>query len=455
MHVKLISWYITTQFQLRQLISKWLHTGLKKPLAHTLVYFGILLRTLGNNTAGLNLVLKGRRVDYVARANSIIGKIICSSDQRKTEFNELLPKGSALPIKAVADRILILKLPKFSGKNVIEKGAIIIKFSETFAPIYQSLNVQLLSKYFRIVLEPSSSGYSAEEILVWTTLSPEKVVVLAPDAGDFRFLSDLNSNLIPVVLGASDWVNPTIFRKVNDVQKIYDAIYVANFNPVKRVDRYIRAVAQINRKNHNFQAALVCAGFGSSQRAIMTMLESVSNSSNITLFHAMPQSELNQLFNQSKVNVLLSLKEGANKGLSEGLFAGTPALLLAENVGVNRAIVNAQTGRVVSDANLEESLMWFSKHYHDFEPAEWALKHISPTTSTQKLSKILKEIELSEGRQWTIDLMPKVNQPELAYLNPEDQWLLSKRAALLEEFSIGGNVESIASFLEQLNESHV
>jgi len=455
MHAKLTAWYVITEFRLHQLIRMWLHTGLKKPLAFILVYAGILLRILGSKKVGLNLILKGRRVDDIPRATSFIRKIIHDDEKSNSEFRALLLKSAEHSIKDAEDRILILKLPMVNDGQVIEKGAVIIKFSETFPLVYFSLDVVLLFRYFRVILEPSSSGYSAEEILVWTMLNPEKVIVLTPDEGDFRFLSELDTNLIPVNLGAADWVNPKIFHKIHDVQKEYDVIYVANFNPVKRVDRYIRAIVRISRKKHNFQAALVCAGHGSSQRAIMAMLKSVNEECNIAFFSAMPQPKLNKLFNQSKVNVLLSLKEGANKGLSEGMFAGTPALLLAENVGVNRANINDQTGKIIPDEKLEEALVWFSEHYHEFASNDWAMRHISPVESTLRLSQVLEKIELSEGRQWTSGLLAKANQPELSYFNVEDQWLFLKRAELLEKFSAGGDIESIECFLGQLQDLNI
>jgi hypothetical protein len=154
------------------------------------------------------------------------------------------------------------------------------------------------------------------------------------------------------------------------------------------------------------------------------------------------------------VNVLLSLREGANKVLAEGMFAGTPALLIAENMGVNRRNINDQTGRIVPDGELEDALVWFSDNYHKYKPRHWAEMHISPIASTRALSSKLREIELSEGRIWTKDLMPKVNQPELGYLNPADNWLLEKRISLLHLFSRGADATAALQFIQELNEYH-
>lgn len=450
MHCSLISQFIVMRFRLRQYFMKLLHSNLKAPLAHTLVYVGILLRIIGSKKFGLNMILMGRRIGNVSVATTIIRSMVYSNDKDKCELNKLLPRRIDKQISKYATRILILKLPRLAKEKISEKGVIIFKFTETFIPLYLALDVHLLTKYFRIVLEPSWAGYSIVDILIWSQVSHEKVVVLTPDAGDYEFLTELSSNLIPDNLGAADWVNPEKFYKIKDEVKLYDAIYIANYNPAKRVDRFIRAIVRINRKNKNFKAVLVCAGHGYTGREIMATLNCAKNKANISYFEGKSQSELNLLLNQSKVNVLLSLKEGANKVLTEGLFSGTAALLLKENVGVKRSSINSHTGKIVHDTELEDTLIWFSQHYDEFSPDEWAISHISPAVSTQNLSTKLREIELSEGRQWRTDLFTKVNQPELAYLDSELNLLLTKRAELLENFRKGANDNNIIKFIESL-----
>ena len=447
----IINWFIATRFMLQQSLLKLVYTDLKKPAAIILVYSGMVLRALGFKK-GLDLILKGRRVDEVSRADTIIRKVIQQGEIDNSEFVELFCYNP-LASKALdfyQGRFLILKIPVIRDNGVMEKGAIVFKFSPTFIAMYNYMDIGLLAKYFRIIFEPSSSGYAAEEILVWTTLKSEKIVVQAPEKVDYMFLSRLDKNLIPVRLGAADWVNSNVFHKIDGVSKEFDVVYVASFNPVKRVDRYIRALVRINRKRKDFRAALVCAPPGFSRRETMATLDWARNRANIEFFDGMPQSDLNVLLNQSKVNVLLSLKEGANKALSEGMFAGTPAILLEENIGVNRASINEQTGRIMPDAKLEEALVWFSDNYEGYRPEIWANENISPVASTNKLARTLEEIETREGRNWTGGLYPKVNQPELAYLESKNDWLYTKRMELLTVFSKGADESRIIAFLEQL-----
>lgn len=451
--VKSFPWVIALRFRLRQAALLWLHTIFKKPIANAYIFTGVFMRVLGIKSAGLKLILKGRRVSNVAWANSIIGNIVYRGTDTNSEMFELLGDAPDDPIEGFADWLLILKLPVLVDSKLVEKGAIIFKFSEMFAPAFLLLNVRLLSRYFRIILEPSSVGYSLPEILIWETLNPEKVIVLSPYQDDFQFLSTITNYLVPMTLGPADWVDTTRFHKVSGKNKIYDAIYVANFNPIKRVERFIQAIVRVSRVRPDYNAAIVFADHGAAKKEVLEILEYAKKYASIEVFNNLEQDSINGLFNESKVNILVSLREGSNKGLAEGLFSGTPALLIKENVGGNHLHINKMTGRVIPDAELEKTLIWFADHHDEFAPQEWAMKHIAPPVSANILSKKIKSIELLEGRQWTKELFAKVNRPELGYLDSESTWLLSKRAELLNRFSRGADEKNVITFLEMLQKT--
>jgi len=453
MKVKFRTWLIAVKFQLRQIVYMWVVTRLDKVIANIFVYSGIVLRKFGRRQAGLKLILKWLRSADIAQANKIIREVAHNSGGGETEFDALLESGVDASMVRCEDRILILKLPVLSETEVIEKGALIIKFSETFIPIYLCLNVKLLAKYFRVILEPSWVGYSIENILAWSALNPEKVVVLSSYKSDFDLLSSIGTNLVPTTLGSADWVDTSTFDKISNVEKVYDAIYVANCDPIKRVDRYMRAVRRISRKRPGYKAVLVCAeNTGSAKHEVHAVLNSYGTMDGaFEYIPGLDQASLNVMFSKSKVNVLVSLREGQNKGLAEGLFCGTPALLIEENVGGNHVHINEMTGRVVPDAELETTLEWFADHYAEFSPDEWANSNISPEVSTKRLSEVLKKIEVSKGGLWNKDLFIKVNRPELAYLEPKFDWLLDKRKELLAVFTKGENEKNVIVFLKQLS----
>ncbi|MDH5729474.1 MAG: glycosyltransferase, partial [Gammaproteobacteria bacterium] len=358
-------------FQCKQTGKMWLHTRLKKPTASMLVWIGIIFRAFGSKTRGLDFVLKGRRVAEVKSAHSVIRKII-HNDKAVEEFAPLSPKKPKRSIEIYQKRILILKIPTIKDNEVVEKGALIIKFTEVFIPLFNALNLRQLTKYFRVILEPSWVGYALPEILLWSSIGKEKVIVFSPYADDFNLLSACASNLTPITIGPADWVDTSKFYVMPEQEKVYDSIYMANFNPIKRVERYIRAVHRISKKQPNYKAALILAGHGQAKEDVLATLDCYNQNSAIDVFQSLPATSINEIFNKSKVNILVSLREGANKGLAEGFFANTPALLMRESAGGNYLHINEKSGRIYDDADLEEGLLWFSQHYADFSAREWA-----------------------------------------------------------------------------------
>lgn len=448
---RLGAWYFLKKFDIRQSILKNIHFRFRRPIANLIALFGVIKFTIGKHDAALNLILKSRRIEKTKLTGPISGRLISEEIRKNEPFQRLLPTFDSSEYRKISSRVLILKMPRVDNNDVLEKGAIVIKFSETFSVFFKSINIEKFSKYFNIVLEPSWVGYALPEILAWSCLSPTKILIMAPYINDFDFILNLKSNLIPTKLGSSDWVNPEIFHKIPNTEKIYDSIYVANYNPVKRVERYIRAIADIRKTKPNFKAALVCAGTGSAKKEITQILKNYSTDANIDFLGGMSQADINFRFNQSKVNVLISLKEGSNKGLAEGFFSGTPGLLISENVGGNHAHINKFTGRTVPDVELERALIWFSEHSEEFNPDIWVRKNMDPTISTQILSTQLKEIEISEGREWTNDLLVKTNTPELTYIDPENKWLLKERDNILHVFNRDSFADQISNYFKKFS----
>lgn len=445
MNKKIFLWISVHKFLIRQSVNTFIHFNGKKVLAKLFFTIGLILKNSSSTEIGTSLILKARRIDSNQDADKFIKNII---EADTSVFMKLLKQNYAISNESLSQRVLILKVPKLLDKKVIEKGAIVIKFTETFPMFYRSLNVKALANYFNIILEPSWVGYSVPEIIIWQSLAPIKVFIMCPYKDDYDFILSLQNNLIPLKLGPSDWVNPNTFYKMRKTQKIYDAIYVANNDPIKRVERYIKAVVRIRKKIPKYRAALVLAGHGNAKKEIMGVLRLYGDSARISYFTNMTQPQLNLIFNQSKVNLLVSLREGSNKGLAEGLFSGTPGLLISENAGGNHVHMNQFTGRTVPDKELENTMLWFYDNYQKFTPDSWVRENMEPSISAKKLSESIKPFELAEGRQWTTDLHAKVNTPELAYINSENDWLLQKRVDVLETFHLDRTPEEL---IEKMN----
>jgi hypothetical protein len=136
---------------------------------------------------------------------------------------------------------------------------------------------------------------------------------------------------------------------------------------------------------------------------------------NIEFFERIPPEQVNILLNKSKVNLLLSLKEGGNKAIIEGLFANVPAIVLDEHIGIDLAWINSRTGLVTERKHLKEALLEMRESFNSFQPRQWAIDNISCHASTRNLENGLKEIAGRRNEPWDTPIRKKVNRPECEY----------------------------------------
>ena len=331
----------------------------------------------------------------------------------------------------VARRTIVLKNPEIR-EGRIEKGVLLITFTETFPFFYQHIDCERLLKYFYVVLEPSWAGYCDANILFWMKYKPSPVVVEASEIQDFRFLESLGSNLIPVSFGASDWVDFRIFNPVPSEKKTYDSIYVTNYHPIKRHHVFFKALREIG--DPTYSAALAFGQNGDAKQEIGQLIDYYNIRNNVTIYERLPQQQLNTILSKAKVNVLLSLKEGSNRSIFEALFTNLPGIVLKNNVGVNKSYINEMTGRLIDESELAQVLQEFRTSWEKYSPREWALKNISPLVTTRKLSETLQKCARERGELWSKDLAPKINAPEVEYFYAETAGSMLKSRKVIELF---------------------
>lgn len=328
--------------------------------------------------------------------------------------------------------ILLKKCRKEDGK-VIEKGVLLLKFTTTFDFFYRAINIEKLLEDYFIVLEPSWAGYCDPSILQWCRFPDHRIIVEASEKKDFLFLETLQSNLTPVSFGSSDWVDFRIFKPIAGIDKVYDSIYVSNYSRGKRNYLYFKAIADID--DPHYRCAVVFGTWGGrGKKIILELIKFYGIEKNIDIYENLSQSELNLLLNKSKVNLLLSKKEGSNRSVFEGFFANVPGIVLQNNIGMNKDYINSCTGMLVSERDISNALIQFQKEWKKYSPRNWAMEHISPIVTTQKLNTLLKKNSDDNGLRWTVDIVPKVNCPEADYFNDSDRGKLDLAGEILKKY---------------------
>lgn len=310
-------------------------------------------------------------------------------------------------------RAIVLLPPSF-GEGRIQRGVLLIKFTETFRVFHHSIDIDRLMRFFVIVLEPSWSGYCLPEILCWSGYQ-QKVIVQASESKDREFLERLGSNLIPIDVGASDWVDYRVFFP-RRIPKRYLAIYVANLSPIKRIHVYLKAIRRILGTTKDARFAVVLSSWGGVTDEFEQLLDYYDVGTSLDVFSDRNQSELNDLLNASSVAVLLSLKEGSNKTLFEAMFAGVPVIMLEENIGVNKDYINSATGRMVKEIDLADAIVDLADRGGELSSRDWAIENIAPERSTRKIAALIRQV-FEPGEVATGDLLVKVNSPEATYFD--------------------------------------
>lgn len=360
------------------------------------------------NNLSLSMAMRSVRYDGPISSVRIVKKCLDSGCDLKPWLS------SHVGIVEASGRSIVVHWPTYDGDRVVSKGAIIITFTGVFAYYLRQINIEEMGKHFTFVLEPSWSGYADADILGFYK-KINGVIVESSEIIDRVFLNCFPETFIPVSFGASDWVNSGYFKNSGQ-EKIFDSIYIANTNPIKRVVRYLEAIKNIVASgNENYLGCLVCASWGGAEEFIQRLVDSHGVKKNVVLKFSLSGEEVVDHLNKSKTNVLLSYKEGSNRSLFESMFCNIPVICLSENVGVNKSYINEFTGLLIPNQFLEDGLMWMKDNFKSYQPARWANSNISPATTTKKLKDLIGEREFARplsNKRWYV----KTNAPEVKYI---------------------------------------
>src|SRR5437879_9782962 len=110
----------------------------------------------------------------------------------------------------------------------------------------------------------------------------------------------------------------------------------------------------------------------------------------VEIYEWISPEEVNQQLNRAKVNLVWSRKEGVNRAIIEGMFAGVPCILREGfNYGYHYPYINSQTGCFSSERHLPEQLLWMIRNYHQFSPRQWVMANMTCQHATKIISEAI------------------------------------------------------------------
>jgi glycosyltransferase involved in cell wall biosynthesis len=309
------------------------------------------------------------------------------------------------PKKMLGSMVIVLKSPSSQ-----ERGVISILYSYALPLFAKLFDVKQITDNYFLVLEPSWSGYCTLDILCYSQFEGP-IFVQAYEPRDREFILNLGLNFVPVPVSNNWWVDHRIFRPLGSLDKDVDAIMVAGWADFKRHHRFFQALRTLRNRGARLRTILVGYPVQKTKAAILREAEYYGVCDQLEIHEWVTQEKVNGLLNRSKVNIIWSRREGVNRAIIEGMFAGVPCILREGfNYGHFYPYVNDFTGCYCSEEELPEKLLWMIANYRRFSPREWVMRHMSCQTATEILTKSIRETAVKSGEVWTRDLSVKVNR---------------------------------------------
>jgi glycosyltransferase involved in cell wall biosynthesis len=316
------------------------------------------------------------------------------------------------PTKLFGPMVTVLKSPADN-----EKGVVLLNYSYVYPLFAKLFDVPAIAKRYHFVLEPSWCGSCELSILAYTMVDGP-VFVESTEPRDIEFLKRLRSNLIPVSVAGNWWVDHRLMRPLPDVEKDADVILVAGWAGYKRHYQFFAALAKLRRQGIRLKTILVGYATGMTLIQIQAQARYWGVEDLIEWHENVPPADVNRLFNRAKVNVLWSRKEGFNRVIIEGMFAGVPCILRrGHNYGYRYRYINDQTGAFASERELPAALLAMVENHERYRPREWVMANMSCQRGTAILNDTIKAEALSRGEAWTTDIVVRVSK-----LNGIDYW---------------------------------
>jgi len=313
-------------------------------------------------------------------------------------------------------RVLVVKAAKPT-----ERGVIVVDYSYVFPLMLGLFDLARIAERYTIVLEPSWAGASNPDILLFTQISP-LVYVQTIEPRDRDFLKALDSNLRVVPLAANWWVDPRLAPPSGSARDI-DVIMVAAWADIKRHWRVFKALAELKRRGHRLKVALVGYRYDRTREEIEALAEHFGIRDQIETHERITQEEVSALLARSKVHVLWSRRECANRAIVEAMLADVPVIVRdGLTFGYKYPYINDQTGRFVKEADLGNAIVEMISSRQQYHPREWVLQHMTCERATALLEQHLRTEAQSAGEPWTEGLVVKTSTLDTQrYFHPEDR----------------------------------
>lgn len=321
-----------------------------------------------------------------------------------------------------------------------ERGVLMLMYSEAVLAMAAIYDLSALASKYMFVLEPSSWGYQDVRFLFYLG-SDLDVLIQSPRRADFEFLQSLKTNLVPVAVGAGEWVDPAVFQpREQGKEATYDVVMVSAWDPLKRHEVFFKVAAERKERGEGpLRFALIGYNMGWTREPVERLLRHYGLENDCDMYEMIPHAEVARIVADSRMSLLLSRREGANRGIYESMFCDTPIIVYRNQCGVNLDHVNSSTGLLADDHELGSAIDHVLNHAGEFEPRSWALANAGYNNATESINSQLRLMSDRRGLPWTTNIVAKKSAPELRYAKPGDYKLFTDEYRRLERYLLPVN----------------
>ena len=157
----------------------------------------------------------------------------------------------------------------------------------------------------------------------------------------------LESNLEVVPVAANWWVDHRSVPPPGAPRDI-DVIMVAAWAGIKRHWRVFRTLAELRKRGHKLKVALVGYRYDLTRADVEALAAHFGIRDQIETFERISHEEVAALLARSKVHVLWSRRECANRAIIEAMLADVPVIVRdGLTFGYRYPYINEHTGRFV------------------------------------------------------------------------------------------------------------
>ena len=324
----------------------------------------------------------------------------------RAHMNDVQPQPQTARFYAKPEALLGPVVMVVKSATDEEKGVLVLAYSYVFPLLGQLFDLERIVRRYHLVLEPSWSGYCNPDVLCYRGVD-ERVFVQAYEPRDREFIEVLQSNLVAVPISANWWIDHRVFAPMPAVSKDLDVIMIAGWASYKRHAQFFAALRTLRRRGIRLKVALVGYSLGLTVADLQATAAAHHVDDQIEWYEGVSQSDVNLLLNRSKVSVIWSRKEGVNRAIIEGMFAGVPCILRdGFNYGYRYPYINDATGRFAAEDELPDALVWMVDNYQQFDPRSWVMEQMSCQLATAILERTIRD---HAPGPWTTPMAVKIS----------------------------------------------